>query len=114
MFSADPGTPVTTKPVNLLADLVPRFDLEQERLLAWLHGAEARSGEGLGQKLRELTSLEMERFSVGVDGDYEAGLLALGLLERIRTLPGGRCVTLYSARVKREMLDLKIVCKMLS
>lgn len=89
---ADPGTPVTTKPVNLLADLVPRFDLEQEKLLSWLHSDEVKSSEGQMQTLRELTSLEMERFSVGVDGDYEAGLTAVGLLERIRTVPGGRCV----------------------
>ena len=93
MFSStEPGTPVTTKPVNLLADLVPRFDLEQEKLLSWLHSEEVKSAEGQGQKLRELTSLEMERFSVGVDGDYEAGLIGVGLLERIRTIPGGRCV----------------------
>ena len=90
--STEPGTPVTTKPVNLLADLVPRFDLEQEKLLSWLHSEEVKSAEGQGQKLRELTSLEMERFSVGVDGDYEAGLIGVGLLERIRTIPGGRCV----------------------
>ncbi|XP_070192500.1 trichohyalin-like isoform X3 [Littorina saxatilis] len=84
------STPVSTKPVNLLADLVPRFDLEQQNLLSWLHEEETQSSEGQGQKLRELVSLEVERFSIGVDGDYEAGLTALGLVGRIRTVPGGR------------------------
>ncbi|KAL8585441.1 hypothetical protein ACOMHN_024602 [Nucella lapillus] len=80
----------STKPVNLLADLVPRFDLEHEALLSWLHGDAAQSAEGSRQKLRELAGLEAERFGVGVDGDYEAGLLSLGLLERIHNGPSGR------------------------
>jgi hypothetical protein len=79
--------PVETKSVNLLADLVPRFDLEQERLLSWLHG---QTGENIAAKRRELSGLELERFCVGVDGDYETGLLALGLTERIKTLQSGR------------------------
>jgi len=32
-----------TKVVNLLADVIPRYDNEQEFLLSWLHSPEGKS-----------------------------------------------------------------------
>ncbi|XP_076469710.1 uncharacterized protein LOC143300038 [Babylonia areolata] len=94
-FGSKPSSP-TQPPVNLLADLVPRFDLEQEAILSWLHSEEAQAGGGdwPRQKLRGLAGLELERFAVGLEGDCEAALLSLGLLERVvQSAAGGRSLT---------------------
>lgn len=83
-------TALIFRPQNLLADTVSRFDLEQEVLLSWLKSSEIRDRAGQRGKLLEFICLDMERFLISVDSDYEAGLLALGLLERIGTINNGR------------------------
>ncbi|KAK7499548.1 hypothetical protein BaRGS_00009200, partial [Batillaria attramentaria] len=87
-------------------DLAPRFDLEQEAVLSWLHGEEVKDSEGHTRSVQELVCLELERFVMGVDGDYEAGLMALGLLERIQTVPSGRSM---SDKEKQRRLAAKRV-----
>lgn len=89
MFSA-PVPDMVFKSQNLLADLVSRFNQEHNVFLAWLQGDEVKEGKGQNKKQQQLICLELERFVVGVDGDYESGLLAMGLLERIAAVISGR------------------------
>ncbi|XP_053377355.1 trichohyalin-like isoform X2 [Mercenaria mercenaria] len=71
------------KIVNLLADLVPRFDNEQEYLLSWLHSPEAKS-LSLRMKRMRIVEIKIEAYRVEVEEDFETATLSIGLMERVK------------------------------
>ncbi|KAL4226590.1 hypothetical protein ACF0H5_014574 [Mactra antiquata] len=77
----DPVDPL--KVLNLLADLVPRFDKEQEYLLSWLHSPEAK-GASLRMKRMKFVEIKVEASRVEFEDDFEIGALSAGLMERVK------------------------------
>ncbi|WAR25161.1 hypothetical protein MAR_010865 [Mya arenaria] len=72
-----------TEVLNLLADLVPRRDKEEEYLLSWLHAPEARS-LGLRIKHMRIVEIKVEECRVEMEEDFEIATLSAGLMERVR------------------------------
>ena len=75
--------------VNHLADLVPRYDNEEEALLSWLHGDDIKKLSLRSQEL-QIVLLEIETFYLKTEDNFEVASLALGLLERIEASLYGR------------------------
>ncbi|XP_060592636.1 LOW QUALITY PROTEIN: trichohyalin-like, partial [Ruditapes philippinarum] len=96
------------KVINLLADLMPRFDNEKEYLLSWLHSPEAKKFEFKNEKNEDYTRvvctnviflpglitcpiyqpfkeiISIEAYRVEVEEDFETATLSIGLMERVK------------------------------
>lgn len=78
-------------PVNLLADLIPRYDEERELLLLWLKSDEAKAMLGRVRRI-QISRMAMEKFAASMESDYEMAILFVGLLERVGSVISGRFV----------------------
>ncbi|XP_067683441.1 ciliary rootlet coiled-coil protein 2-like [Haliotis asinina] len=87
-FSDEAETPVPT--INLLADLVSRYDRDQDNLLRWLKSPASKNLTAANRRLH-LLYLHLETLCAKMETDYEAVLMATGLLERVCS--GDRCET---------------------
>ncbi|KAL5014535.1 hypothetical protein ScPMuIL_008805 [Solemya velum] len=76
--SADGGQ----KPLNLLADLIPRYENEQDHVLNWLRSRDTK-GMSLRMKKMKIIHLVLEKFCIDMELDFEVAGLRLGLVERI-------------------------------
>lgn len=56
-FISDEEPVDNNKVINLLADLEPRFENEQEHLLSWLHSPEAKS---LSLRMKRMRIVEIK------------------------------------------------------
>ncbi|XP_069101140.1 trichohyalin-like isoform X2 [Argopecten irradians] len=79
-------------PTNHLADLISRYDGEEETLLSWLHAEETSKIPKKIQRLRILR-LKLEEFLVKMENKFEVAALFLGLFERVEASLHGRHVT---------------------
>ncbi|KAH3892174.1 hypothetical protein DPMN_016286 [Dreissena polymorpha] len=72
-----------TEVVNILADLVPRQDREQEFLLSWLHSPE---GKGLIMRMKRMRIVEIkvEGCRLEMEDEFEIATLSTGLMERVK------------------------------
>ncbi|OWF34681.1 hypothetical protein KP79_PYT11450 [Mizuhopecten yessoensis] len=86
-------------PTNHLADLIPRYDCEEESLLSWLHAEETSKIPKKIQRLRILR-LKLEEFLVKMENKFEVAALCLGLFERIDASLHGR----HSGDIERQKL----------
>ncbi|XP_060082221.1 trichohyalin-like [Ylistrum balloti] len=77
---------------NHLADLIPRYDGEEEAMLSWLHADETSKIPKKIQRLRILR-LKLEEFLVKMENKFEVAALFLGLFERIEASLHGRHVS---------------------
>ncbi|XP_046580730.1 uncharacterized protein LOC124288178 isoform X2 [Haliotis rubra] len=81
----------TTVPaINLLADLVTRYDREQDSLLRWLKSPASKDLTAANRRLH-LLYLHLETLCAKMETDHETVLMATGLLERV--CAGHRCET---------------------
>ncbi|XP_048257437.1 uncharacterized protein LOC124116969 isoform X2 [Haliotis rufescens] len=85
-FTDEAETPVPA--VNLLADLVSRYDRDQDNLLRWLKSPASKDLTAVNRRLH-LLYLHLETLCANMETDYEAVLMATGLLERV--CAGPRC-----------------------
>ena len=76
-------------PMNILADLVSRYDAEQEALLTWLKHKDTRSLPIKVQRLKILQLL-IETFASRTEEDFEIAARFVGLLERVEAVLHGR------------------------
>ncbi|XP_035826163.1 uncharacterized protein LOC101847194 [Aplysia californica] len=101
--NSSPPQTSESRSINLLADLVPRFDQEQDSLVSWLRSEEVK-GSTLRSKHGQLTRIAMEKFAASAERDHETALLFVGLLERIGMALSGRS---KSDREKQILLAQK-------
>ncbi|XP_033746567.1 trichohyalin-like isoform X2 [Pecten maximus] len=86
-------------PTNHLADLIPRYDGEEEALLSWLHADETSKIPKKIQRLRILR-MRLEEFLVKMENKFEVAALFLGLFERIEASLHGR----HTSDIDRQKL----------
>ncbi|CAC5415796.1 unnamed protein product [Mytilus coruscus] len=68
--------------MNVLADLVPRYDNEQEALLIWLKSTSTKQLPVKTQRLK-IVLLKLETFCAQLEDDFEVSALGVGLIERL-------------------------------
>ncbi|XP_063400098.1 trichohyalin-like isoform X3 [Mytilus trossulus] len=68
--------------MNVLADLVPRYDNEQEALLIWLKSTSTKQLPVKTQRLK-IVLLKLETFCAQLEEDFEVSALSVGLIERL-------------------------------
>lgn len=68
--------------MNFLADLVPRYDNEQEALLIWLQSTNTKQLPVKTQRLK-IVLLKLETFCAQLEEDFEVSALSVGLIERL-------------------------------
>ncbi|XP_052070817.1 trichohyalin-like isoform X2 [Mytilus californianus] len=68
--------------MNVLADLVPRYDNEQESLLIWLNSTSTKQLPVKTQRLK-IVLLKLETFCAQLENDFEVSALGVGLIERL-------------------------------
>lgn len=80
---------ISVKSVNVLADLIPRYDNEHEAMLLWLQSKDTKC---LPLKTKRLLILhmKMEALAAKMEEDFEVATLRVGLTERILASIYGR------------------------
>lgn len=77
------------EPVNVLADLIPRYDEELDVLVMWLNKPETKSLSIKQQRIKIL-QLKLEALAAEMEEDFEVAAMFVGLLERVLLSPSGR------------------------
>lgn len=80
------------EPVNVLADLIPRYDEELDVLVMWLNKPETKSLSIKQQRIKIL-QLKLEALAAEMEEDFEVAAMFVGLLERVLSSPSGRHAT---------------------
>lgn len=75
--------------VNVLADLIPRYDEELDVLVMWLNKPETKSLSIKQQRIKIL-QLKLEALAAEMEEDFEVAAMFVGLLERVLSSPLGR------------------------
>lgn len=68
--------------MNILADLIPRYDNEQEAMLMWLKSSGTKQLPIKTQRLK-IVLLKLETFRAQLEDDFEVSALGVGLMERL-------------------------------
>lgn len=77
------------EPVNVLVDLIPRYDEELDVLVMWLNKPETKSLSIKQQRIKIL-QLKLEALAAEMEEDFEVAAMFVGLLERVLSSPSGR------------------------
>ncbi|XP_062600408.1 trichohyalin-like [Saccostrea cucullata] len=79
-------------PVNVLADLIPRYDEELDALVMWLNSPQTKSLNIKQQRIKML-QLKLESCAAEMEEDFEVAAMFVGLLERVLASLHGRHAT---------------------
>lgn len=88
-FELDESSKGSYEPVNVLADLIPRYDEELDVLVMWLNKPETKSLSIKQQRIKIL-QLKLEALAAEMEEDFEVAAMFVGLLERVLSSPSGR------------------------